>query len=115
MILETGPEIRLERLFLTEAPIPLAAAAAGAPNLIIQDDDDLSLRRIELRALVRALERAGRTQSRAARLLGVSRDNVRYWRLRFGIKVETRVTVSEPQVQRAPSLRPGAVSSPGGC
>jgi transcriptional regulator with PAS, ATPase and Fis domain len=95
MILETGPEIRPEMLLLTEAPTPLAAVAAEPPTRVAHEDEDLSLKRIELWALVRALERAGGNQSRAARLLGVSRDTVRYRILRFGIKVETRVTVAE--------------------
>jgi DNA-binding NtrC family response regulator len=92
MLLESGPEIRPEMLLVSDAPhAPPPADAAPA-----EAGEDLSLRRLELQALLRALERTGGNQTRAARLLGVSRDTVRYRIRRFGIKVQARITASEP-------------------
>jgi len=63
-------------------------------------EDDLDLDRIDLRALVRALERVDGNLSRAARLLGISRDTVRYRMRKHGVRVETRVVVDAPDACR---------------
>jgi DNA-binding protein Fis len=47
--------------------------------------------------LVRALEAAGGNQTRAARLLGVSRDTVRALVKKHGVRTEVRVVVARPR------------------
>jgi two-component system response regulator AtoC len=92
MLLETGPEIRADILMVPEGPHPEPVSPAAAPEA---GPEDLSLRRLELQALLRALERTNGNQSGAARLLGVSRDTVRYRIQQYGVKVQTRVTAAE--------------------
>jgi transcriptional regulator with PAS, ATPase and Fis domain len=58
--------------------------------------DDLDLERLDLDALVRALARVHGNISRAARLLGISRDTVRYRMKKHGVRLETRVVVDRP-------------------
>jgi len=48
-------------------------------------DTGMSLEAVERALLVRALEKAGGNQSAAARLLGVSRDTLRYRMEKFGL------------------------------
>ena len=48
-------------------------------------DSGLSLEAVERALLVRALEKASGNQSAAARLLGVSRDTLRYRMDKFGL------------------------------
>ncbi len=89
VLLEDGPIVHEDVLVLGTGA-PTASAPPPAP------EDDLDLERMELRALVRALEKAGGKISQAARLLGVSRDTVRYRMKKFGVRVETRVSVERP-------------------
>lgn len=72
--------------------LPTAAPAAGrvavAPSGEIQidlPDSGLSLEAVERTLLVRALEKASGNQSAAARLLGISRDTLRYRMEKFGL------------------------------
>jgi two-component system response regulator HydG len=62
---------------LAYAPGP-APASAGAPGA-------RTLEELEREAIVRALDQAGHNQVRAARLLGVSRDTLRYRMKKFGL------------------------------
>jgi DNA-binding NtrC family response regulator len=66
---------------------PAAAAAAAAA------DDDLNLERAERRLVLQALERAAGNITQAARLLGVSRDTLRY-RLE---RLQLRASAGEPR------------------
>ena len=68
------------------------AAAAGrvavAPSGEIEidfPDGGLSLEAVERALLVRALDKASGNQSAAARLLGISRDTLRYRMEKFGL------------------------------
>jgi two-component system, NtrC family, response regulator AtoC len=102
VLLHDGPLVRAKALILdptpaaaarpVPVPAPTAEAAAAA-----EEAADLDLQHVELRALVRALERAGGNQSRAAELLNVSRDAVRHRMRKYGVHVETRVVVERPQ------------------
>ena len=53
--------------------------------LIDFPDGGLSLEAVERALLVRALEKAGGNQSAAARLLGISRDTLRYRMEKYGL------------------------------
>lgn len=86
-------------LFSDADPVPAdqlgltpTSAAAGAVSLapsgeisIDFPDTGLSLEAVERALLVRALEKASGNQSAAARLLGVSRDTLRYRMDKFGL------------------------------
>jgi transcriptional regulator with PAS, ATPase and Fis domain len=88
VLLEEGPVVRSEMLILGES-----ASAAPAPAAA---GEDLRLGHVELRTLVRALELSAGNLSRAARLLGVSRDAVRYRMGKHAIRMETRIVVGRP-------------------
>jgi two-component system, NtrC family, response regulator AtoC len=70
-------------------PSPVAPGAVGAaPGGAVQidfPDGGLSLEAVERALLVAALERAGGNQTRAARLLAVSRDTLRYRIEKYGL------------------------------
>ncbi len=86
MLLEPGPLIEARMLFLDE---PARARAVLVP----QPAEDLSLERLEVQALVKALERSRGNQSAAARLLGISRDTVRGLMQKHGIELRASVIV----------------------
>jgi two-component system, NtrC family, response regulator AtoC len=88
VLLEEGPTVRPEMLVLGDEAAAAPLRAAGS--------EDLRFDQIELRALVRALELSRGNLSSAARLLGISRDTVRYRIQRHEIRVETRVFVGRP-------------------
>jgi len=62
----------------------VAVAPSGTVHIDFPDTG-LSLEAVERALLVRALEKAGGNQSAAARLLGVSRDTLRYRMDKFGL------------------------------
>jgi DNA-binding NtrC family response regulator len=62
----------------------VSVAPSGEVNIDFPDGG-LSLEAVERALLVRALEKAGGNQSAAARLLGVSRDTLRYRMDKFGL------------------------------
>ena len=88
VLLEDGPLVTAEMLVLgdTSAAAPRRAPAA----------DELRLDRLELRALVRALELSAGNLSSAARMLGVSRDTVRHRMVQHKLRVEARVVGGPP-------------------
>jgi len=77
MIFEDGDVIAAERVPIRTCP---QAPAEAAPPL----GEGMSLPEAEKRMLVRALEQAGGNKSRAARLLGISRDTLRYRLAKLG-------------------------------
>jgi transcriptional regulator with PAS, ATPase and Fis domain len=91
VLLEDEGLVRADSLVLGRRATQAAAVGREGPI-----EEDLDMGRIELRALVRALERGKGNVSAAARLLGVSRDTVRYRMRRHGVRVETRVLVDPP-------------------
>ncbi len=104
VLLDEGPLLSASMLpwnapWIPERPVRGAAAgeAKGAEEAEASSPadpgDDLHLGRLELRALVKAMERSGGNISGAARALGVSRDTVRNRMRKYGVHVETRVSV----------------------
>jgi two-component system NtrC family response regulator len=83
---DTDP-VRVEDLGLPTAS-PTSGGVAVAPSGDIHidfPDNGLSLEAVERALIVRALEKASGNQSAAARLLGVSRDTLRYRLEKFGL------------------------------
>ncbi len=85
MIFEEGPVIQHKHL-----PIPLGKASEPAARPIGGEVHDkiLSLPETEKTLILRALKESGRNQSRAARLLDISRDTLRYKIKKFKIQPE---------------------------
>jgi two-component system response regulator AtoC len=80
-----GGEVGLRELpFVTGTP-DAARPEAGAG----ESPDDLNLERAERRNIERALERTQRNVTQAARLLGISRDTLRYRLERLGLRSES--------------------------
>jgi DNA-binding NtrC family response regulator len=84
MILEDKDRIELADLprAMREGAPPLAYAPGPAPA---SAPGARTLEELEREAIVRALDQAGHNQVRAARLLGVSRDTLRYRMKKFGL------------------------------
>jgi DNA-binding NtrC family response regulator len=76
-----------EDLGLAPTAGPAGAITAGPTGSveITMPDDGLSLEAVERSLIVTALERAGGNQSQAARLLGISRDTLRYRMEKHGL------------------------------
>lgn len=88
----------------------------GAPNrggglalLFVLPEDGINLEELERHFVVQALDRCGWNQTRAAALLGLNRDQVRYRIEKFGLTLPTRRTTLEPSPTRS-----NGASSPGG-
>jgi len=73
MIFETGPRISAQHVPI-RLEAPAAGSGAGAPAAAA----DLSLPEAEKRMVEQALIKSGGNKSKAARLLGISRDALRY-------------------------------------
>jgi transcriptional regulator with PAS, ATPase and Fis domain len=87
MILENKDRIELDDL-----PVELVNQALrndGKP-LPAASGEALSLDEIEKQAIHGALERAGQNQVQAAKLLGVTRDRLRYRMKKFGFLADSR-------------------------
>lgn len=112
VLLEDGPVVRSEMLWLGETQTP----PLPEPHSRRTAGDELNLERLELRALMRALEIAGGNRTEAARLLGVSRDTVRARIKQHGIRFATTATTpvdapAPPATRRAGPAAPVAVRS----
>jgi two-component system response regulator AtoC len=59
---------------------------AVEPTELRVPPEGVNLEEVERQLLTQALERAGGNQSRAAQLLGINRDQVRYRLEKFGLK-----------------------------
>ncbi len=86
-------------------PPPPTPPRARAPRVPVEDD--LHLERMELRALVKAMERTRGNVSRAARILGISRDTVRNRMRKHGVRMETHVSVDSQHARAALVPDPG--------
>lgn len=91
VLLEEGPVVRPEMLWLGETATPRLRESDSRRT----GGDELNLERLELRALMRALEITGGNRTEAARLLGVSRDTVRARIKQHGIRIRTTATAPE--------------------
>jgi two-component system, NtrC family, response regulator AtoC len=68
---------------------PAPASAAIAASALPPEDSmpfDVSLEEAEKNLLLRAMERAGGNQTRAAVLLGITRDTLRYKMKKFNLR-----------------------------
>ncbi len=105
VLLEDGPVVLPEMLLLGErsglassAPVAVTTSPATAKH----PEMELRFDRIEVEALVRALEMSEGNQSLAARVLGVSRDAVRHRIEKYGIVLETHARVTRPPADALP-------------
>ncbi len=83
VLLGSGPAVSARELSLIELGPPAAPGAVVAP---VGDDLDLDLDRTERRLIEAALDRTDGNVSGAARLLGISRDTLRYRLDRMGLQ-----------------------------
>jgi DNA-binding NtrC family response regulator len=87
MILEDKPTIELEdlpRAMRDGEGISTRAGVVG-PGAVSMPVGSMTLEEMERAAIVRALEQVSHNQVRAAKLLGVSRDTLRYRMKKFGL------------------------------
>ncbi|MCC4114643.1 sigma-54 dependent transcriptional regulator [Aromatoleum toluclasticum] len=90
VLLATGPEIDVSQLALsTGVTVPSVphAVPESAPAAPAASSAPLTLEDMERRALLDALRQTGWNVSRAARVLGISRDTLRYRIDKFGLTV----------------------------
>jgi two-component system NtrC family response regulator len=78
MILEDGNEITAKYLPRGLAGDARAGSARIAPDQMRLPADGVSLEEVEMSLVRQALERSGGNQTKAAELLGISRDQLRY-------------------------------------
>ena len=72
--------------WLTPDLLPVAAGrAAGAASLMELPEDGVHLETLERELVVQALRRTGGNQTKAAALLGLNRDQIRYRIEKFGL------------------------------
>ena len=62
----------------------------GSDLLFVLPEDGINLEALERQFVVQALDRCGWNQTRAAALLGLNRDQVRYRIEKFGLTVPAR-------------------------
>jgi DNA-binding NtrC family response regulator len=85
MILEDGTQIGTDALPLDIAEAPSRGADAGAPDIALPDKGT-SLERVEEELIRQALSRTRGNQTRAAKLLNISRDALRYKMKKFQLQ-----------------------------
>lgn len=88
-LLATGQEVGVRDLgFAASAGVPGLDERAPGPAAQADDDEteDLHLERAERRLIERALQRTRQNVTQAARLLGISRDTLRYRLERLGLR-----------------------------
>jgi DNA-binding NtrC family response regulator len=81
VLLAEGPWLAREELRLA-APAP----ASGTPDLLQLPAEGLDFEELERRLVQQALERTGGSKTRAAKLLGMPRDWLRYRMEKYGVK-----------------------------
>jgi transcriptional regulator with PAS, ATPase and Fis domain len=89
MLFVEGPELRAEHLLLETGyrPKGLEVARAGptGPDPSILPAEGVRLDELEEKLVRQAMERAGGNKSRAAKILGISRDQIRYRLEKMGL------------------------------
>jgi transcriptional regulator with PAS, ATPase and Fis domain len=82
MVLEEGPRLTSANLALGADVAPVAASSPAAAS----PPSGLSLEETEKFMLTEALQKSGGNQTQAARMLGISRDTLRYRIKKFNLK-----------------------------
>jgi DNA-binding NtrC family response regulator len=87
MILENKPEIGILDLprEMRDRPRPDETTAAAVPDGFLLPESGFALKDIEHEMVRQALEKTAGNQSRAARLLSISRDTLRYKMKKYGL------------------------------
>jgi DNA-binding NtrC family response regulator len=75
-----------EATWLGPADFPLGARRASASELLELPEEGVNLETLERELLVQALRRTAGNQTRAAALLGLNRDQIRYRVEKFGLE-----------------------------
>lgn len=83
VLLAPGPALEAEDVTL--GPITTVARAAAPSGAFVLPEEGCDLAQVERALLEQALERSGGNQTRAASLLGITRDQVRYKAEKFGL------------------------------
>ncbi len=78
VILSSGDEIGADNLPWKIKSEHARRAQAGEPGVVVLPDSGIDIEDVERELIVQALEKTGRNQTRAARLLGLTRDALRY-------------------------------------
>ena len=86
MVLERGPRISARALLLDSAPDPAAESAAAGPGLPDLPTGIVPLEAMEREMVERALRATADNQTRAAELLGITRDQLRYRLKKFDLR-----------------------------
>jgi DNA-binding NtrC family response regulator len=87
VLLSNGSEISSRELgFITPVAAPVTPPAPPMPPARADETTDLHLERTERRLIETALRRTGHNVTQAARLLGISRDTLRYRLERLGLR-----------------------------
>jgi DNA-binding NtrC family response regulator len=74
-----------ENEWLTADTLPLPGARASTPETMELPEDGVNLEALERELVVQALKRTGGNQTKAAALLGLNRDQIRYRIEKFGL------------------------------
>ncbi len=77
-------------------PSELRAIEVGVDRSFLLPTDGVDLDRVERQLILQALERSGGNKSRAARLLGISRDTLRYRLDKYGLE-KSSASKSRPE------------------
>jgi len=87
VLLARGPVIGPEQLPLAAVSAPMGGTGVGGmmPGLYDIPDEGIQLEQVERELVRRGLEKAGGNVTQAARLLGLTRDTLRYRIEKFGI------------------------------
>ena len=108
VLLEQGSVVTAEML----GPIGGAGEVSRPTAGPTAEPDDLNIERAGLRALLTALERTDGNLTAAGKLLGVSRDTVRYRMERHGVCLATRAFVDPSRVREGREVARNAQSAP---
>jgi DNA-binding NtrC family response regulator len=97
MVLERGPRISPRSLVLDWAGMPEGAVAAvGGSGASAMPPGIVPLEQMEREMVARAMRATGDNQTRAAELLGITRDQLRYRLDRFGMRGSAGAAATDP-------------------
>ena len=88
VLLADGAELHPNHLAVTSAPADQALLLPLAQDVFLHHEADLNLERLEQRAICEALQRTDGNVTQAARLLGLTRDTLRYRMEKYQLRNE---------------------------